>query len=79
MHGLEGGTPGRPAFKKEEGGIDQLRQVGGANENGFLVLDGNNTFRKNKAAKTGAFGLRDETGAGTNVYEANKFGTEQIP
>jgi hypothetical protein len=60
------------------GNLFEGNKVTGAAENGFDVRDGLNTFRGNKAAKSGGFGLLDESGAGTNVYEKNKFGTEQI-
>jgi len=51
----------------------------GSIRSGFVVADGGNTFRKNRAARSGVFDLVDTAGAGANVYEKNKFGTEQTP
>jgi hypothetical protein len=44
-----------------------------------VVADGGNTFRKNRAAESGVFDLVDTAGPGANVYEKNKFGTQQTP
>jgi len=46
---------------------------------GFVVADGGNTFVRNRAAGSGVYDLVDTAGAGANVYEKNRFRTEQTP
>lgn len=45
---------------------------------GFMVSDGPNLFRYNRGAWSGTFDLHDNSQSGTNVYDSNKFKTEQI-
>jgi nitrous oxidase accessory protein NosD len=59
------------------GNTFERNQVIGSTRSGFVVADGGNTFRKNRAAQSGVFDLVDTAGPGANVYEKNKFGTEQ--
>jgi nitrous oxidase accessory protein len=66
---------------EKENSVDNLfesNKVKGARHFGFRVRDGGNTFRRNKASKSGDFDLSDESGTGTNLYEDNRFGTEQL-
>lgn len=60
------------------GNLFEANKITGSGENGIEVSSGGNTFRSNKASKSALFDLRDDSLTGTNVYEANKFGTQQI-
>ena len=53
--------------------------VVGSIRSGFVIADGGNTFLRNRANGSGVYDLVDTAGAGANVYEKNKFGTEQPP
>jgi parallel beta-helix repeat protein len=55
----------------------ERNQVVGSVRSGFVVADGGNTFTRNRASGSGVFDLVDTAGSGANVYEKNKFGTEQ--
>ncbi len=46
---------------------------------GFDLESGGNTLRKNSASGSGIADLRDQAGAGANVYEDNKFKTIVMP
>lgn len=65
------GTTTRNLFEKNK--------VTGSVAHGFYVADTGNTFRRNKASKNGGFDLVDETGTGGNVYDKNKFPTQEFP
>jgi parallel beta-helix repeat protein len=74
-NGVEVGESDAPGAAT--GNLFEHNKILSASENGFLVLDTGNTFRANQASKSGGFDLRDETGG--NFYEANHFGTQQVP
>lgn len=74
--GIEVGETDEPG-ETTDNLLEQNKVTGSANA-GLLVSDGANTFRKNKVKKSGTFDLLDDSMTGTNVYERNKFGTEQI-
>jgi parallel beta-helix repeat protein len=57
----------------------ERNKITGSGGAGIHVLDTGNTFTRNKAGKSGGFDLLDETTGGGNVYEKNKFGTQQVP
>jgi len=60
------------------GNVFERNKITASGEYGIQVSTGDNTFRSNKAAKSGIADLRDESLTGTNVYENNKFKTEEI-
>ena len=63
-----------------DGNLIEKNKVSKSGENGFYVHDAtNNTFQGNKASSSVGFDLLDETGAGTQTYQDNRFGTESIP
>jgi len=55
----------------------ERNQVVGSIRSGFVVSDGGNTFTRNRAIRSGVYDLVDTAGSGANVYEKNKFGSEQ--
>jgi len=67
-------TPGQTT-----GNLFERNKVTAAGGNGFHVLDTGNTFTRNKASNSDDFDVLDETTAGGNVYEKNKFPDAQIP
>ena len=67
--GVTGATATDNAFERNT--------VVGSIRSGFVIADGGNTFRRNRANGSGVYDLVDTAGAGANVYEKNKFGTEQ--
>jgi predicted regulator of Ras-like GTPase activity (Roadblock/LC7/MglB family) len=75
--GVEVGETDTPGAA--QGNLFERNKVTASGDNGFHVVDTGNTFTANKASNSGNLGLLDETVAGGNVYEKNKFGTEQIP
>jgi parallel beta-helix repeat protein len=76
-NGVEVGEEAAPG--EATGNLFEHNKIFGSAEHGFLVRDTGNTFRANKAAKSGGFDLLDETVPGGNVYLDNKFGTQQVP
>jgi hypothetical protein len=76
-NGVEVGEPESPGTTT--GNLFEANKITGSAENGFLVRDTGNTFRANKASKSGGFDLLDETTPGGNTYEDNQFGTESLP
>jgi hypothetical protein len=56
----------------------EANKISGSGGNGIQVSTGGNTFRRNNASKSALVDLLDDSLSGTNVYEDNKFGTEQI-
>lgn len=76
-NGVEVGEEGSPG--EATGNLFERNKISDSVEHGFLVRDTGNTFRANKAAKSGGFDLLDETVSDGNVYQDNKFGTQQIP
>jgi hypothetical protein len=61
------------------GNLFDRNKVSNAGTNGFQVLDTGNTFTRNKATNSDDFDPLDETVAGGNTYENNKFPDLQIP
>lgn len=76
-NGIEVGESDTPGAATNN--LFEHNKIMSANEHGFLVRDTGNTFRANQASKSGGFDLLDDTVAGGNVYENNKFGTQQLP
>ena len=74
--GVEVGEKGDPG--EATGNVLRKNKVTQAKKEGFLVSDGGNTLRNNRATKSGMFDLHDDSGSGTNVYQGNKFQTELI-
>lgn len=60
------------------GNLFEANKITKSGDAGIHVSTGGNTFRRNKVAKSGVVDLLDDSLSGTNVYESNKFGTEQI-
>ncbi len=58
--------------------VFEKNHVTNAADNGYFIDTAGNEFTGNTAKLSGNFGLLDEAGAGANVYQDNKFGTEQI-
>ena len=58
------------------GNLLERNTVSGAGDNGIRVHNAtDNTFRRNRAAKSRDFDLLDETAPGSNTFEDNKFKT----
>jgi parallel beta-helix repeat protein len=76
-NGVEVGEEAAPG--EATGNLFEHNKIFGSAEHGFLVRDIGNTFRANKAAKSGGLDLLDETVPNGNVYQDNKFGTQQVP
>jgi nitrous oxidase accessory protein NosD len=69
----EKGVPGTAT-----GNLFEANKISKSGGNGIQVSTGGNTFRRNKASGSFLVDLLDDSLSGTNVYEDNKFGTEQI-
>jgi hypothetical protein len=76
-NGFEVGEVDEPGVAT--GNLFERNKVTASGDNGFHVVDTGNTFTRNKATNSDDFDLLDETVAGGNTYEQNKFGTTQIP
>ena len=76
-NGIEVGESDTPGAATNN--LFEHNKIMGSHEHGFLVRDTGNTFRANQASKSGGFDLLDETVLDGNVYEDNKFGTQQLP